>query len=110
MKNKIRYITTFIITSIITTVPAWANAIMESGIFKGIMLMISDITEVTTVVAPILTGCVLGIYFIRRGMAPPEDRSNWNKSIKDAGFWGLGATCVSGLITLGTGYVSGKYT
>jgi heme/copper-type cytochrome/quinol oxidase subunit 2 len=84
--------------------PAYANAISDSPIGKGLVKMFNDASVFLLILSPI-TGGLFALYFlIRKNAADEQDQKQWNKRLITTGVCVVGAVLVSVVINLVTGY------
>ena len=82
---------------------ASANTLMDSEIGKGIKNL-TDISGALVILSPIIGGCGVAYFIIRRGMADEQEGKMWSNRSKIAAICGVGGMLGSAIINLLASY------
>lgn len=93
-----------VIATVLLAVPAAANNIQNSTIYKGIVQMLNDASTALLVICPIAGGLAALYFVIRRSIADEQEGKSWTKRITTAIICAVAGMLVSGLIALITSY------
>lgn len=96
-------ITTFTVGMLLTNC-CFAAGIGDSQLATGTENLIKDVTNWLLILAPILTACLVGYYWIRKGASDEMDSKRWDGRIKTAIISCIGVILTSGLINIIIGY------
>ena len=93
-----------VLTSLFCSTSTCFAAVSDSKIATGTQNLITDVTNWLLILAPILTVCLVGYYFLRKSSSDEMDGKRWDSRIKVASICCIGVIVASGLINLIVGY------
>ena len=93
-----------VLTSLFCSTSTCFAAVQDSKIATGTQNLITDVTNWLLILAPILTVCLVGYYFLRKSSSDEMEGKRWDSRIKVAIICCIGVIVASGLINLIVGY------
>ena len=93
-----------VLTSLFCSTSTCLANVQDSKIATGTQNLITDLTNWLLILAPILTVCLVGYYFLRKSSSDEMEGKRWDSRIKVAIICCIGVIVASGLINLIVGY------
>ncbi len=106
-KNILKKFTSLIValvTSVLFAAPAYASKIGDSKLAKGTENLANDASTWLLFIAPIVGGCFIVYFFIRRSGADEMDQKKWNNRITTAIISTIGAVIGISLLSIVLSY------